>query len=245
MRERSTENPLSQEVKDHLRSRVATEIDPRDKQIGAFVVASEAMLQGMLETGVLRNPTAEKEGTLDAFITQGFGTRLRELPLNENQRNLLADPEELRSEIEQSTYEAVGHYFLTRADIPLTIENQKTVSDYIADSDPISQLLSLYAKGTEERAFLRDIRTSSELFPHIPDDKFAQIRRIRDEAKERQGTLIGFSANLVDAMQVHSLLAKGDPTVPLSIRGGEGMSYRSIAKIEPLGKHERRFLQNL
>jgi len=49
----------------------------------------------------------------------------------------------------------------------------------------------------------------------------------------------------MDKMHVHNSLSEGDDTVLISGIGGRGIPYKAITAIEPLGRHEKRFLQGL
>lgn len=243
MTERGRENPLSREVTQHLRERIVRRVDPMDMSYCALLGASEEMIALMQQTGSLLNPSRTNPDYSSAVITRGYGGRIKSLDLTEQTWATFSDPNAARVGAEDPVYPPL-HYFLAELGKPINNEIMLSQAEkYLSATDPDAQEMQLLAHVPREEIIANQTRATADILSWVPKDRIVDLDEVTAEARTRRGFLLGVDTKVADRFTVKQI-HQDFPDVEISF-GKLGMPYGAIGAIEPLGRHERRFLDSL
>lgn len=240
MKERGEGRP-SREILNHLLSVQTAEIDPANPDICALYGVSTDVLTNLILTGKLVNFEEQNRGIFDLPVTptQGMLPKLTEISHYERISPWIIDNDVVRLEGEaNASYSARLHHFLSSLHLPLTaLDLEESAREYLYYSDPQFFLLPEESLSVRANRMNNALEAFMKVVTHKDLSK-TNIKMKAREAQERKGFLLGISSNA--PVEIKSIAG----TVKIDFSSKE-LCYQAITALEPLGKHEKKFLARL
>lgn len=240
----TNEAPSRKLVAEHMLRAERSTISVTDPKICAFFPTSIELVNTLLTTGTLLDKSDMESlpsNHVSVWATQSLVKNFPTWQPNTEVERVFTDPDELTQSASGAAEDyAQAHALLSQLNVPFTHNRVGLVREYLLESsDHMRWFSDVFHPETSGHP---EIRALLDLLPELPEDRLSEVPQLLTNARERRGFLVGLESDY--PFNLKETVAENDYHVAISF-GFEGIPYKAISQIQPLGLHEVKFMQDL